>query len=243
MGRGGRLSAPPYTSLAINPKAEVHLRRIGREGHPLLIIDDVLLEPEALVGMAAEAEFAPPTGTYYPGLNAALPRSYLETLLPVLRPSFERAFAIGRDTPLVANGFFALATHRLEDFGPWQKIPHYDQLHPDHLAMVHYLCHGQGGGTAFFRHRATGYESVNPQRREAYLGTVQGELDREGHLLTGYTGPDTPNFEMTDSVEIRFNRLILYRSNVLHCALFDGAKLDADVRMGRLTANSFFRPR
>ncbi|EGF91517.1 histidyl-tRNA synthetase, class IIA [Asticcacaulis biprosthecium C19] len=239
MGRGGRLNAP----VQINPQAQVKLRRVGREGQPLLVIDDVVLEPETLVAMAADAPFAPPTGTYYPGLNAPLPRTYLETLLPVLRPSFERAFGIAHDTPLVANGFFALATHRLEDFGPWQKIPHYDQLRPDHLAMVHYLCPGQAGGTAFFRHRTTGFESVDLDRREVYLGTVQAELDRDGDLLTGYTGPQTPNFEITDSVEIRFNRLVLYRSNVLHCALFDGAKLEADVHTGRLTANSFFRPR
>ncbi|ESQ77720.1 DUF6445 family protein [Asticcacaulis sp. AC402] len=229
--------------LQVNPLAEVSLRRVGREGHPLLVIDDVLLEPDALVAIAAEAPFSPPTGTYYPGLNAPLPRSYLETLLPVLRPSFERAFAITSDTPLVANGFFALATHRLEDFGPWQKIPHYDQLRPDHLAMVHYLCRGQGGGTAFFRHRTTGFESVTQQRRETYLITVQDELDRVGDKLSGFTGPDTPNFDMTDSVEIRFNRLIVYRSNVLHCALFDGARLEANVHAGRLTANCFFRPR
>ncbi|MBW8879936.1 MAG: histone acetyltransferase, partial [Asticcacaulis sp.] len=69
------------------------------------------------------------------------------------------------------------------------------------------------------------------------------ELERDGAFLTGYTGPATVNFEMLDAVDIRFNRLILYRGNVLHCALFDGARLESDPRTGRLTANSFVRPR
>ena len=244
MGDGG-LSASPNASLTVevNPKAQVTLRRIGRDSSPVLVIDDVVLDPDALVEAAAASTFTPPQVTYYPGLNAPLPRTYLETLLPVLRPSMARAFGVATDLPLVVSGFFALATQRLEDFGPWQKIPHYDQLQADHLAMLHYLCRDQAGGTAFFRHQATGYESVTQDRRDGYLATVTAELERDGDRLTGYAGPQTLNFDMLDSVEIRFNRLVLYPSNILHCALFEGARLSNDPRTGRLTANSFFRPR
>jgi hypothetical protein len=48
---------------------------------------------------------------------------------------------------------------------------------------------------------------------------------------------------MIDHVDLRFNRLVIYRSNVLHCALFDGTALSDDPRNGRLTANSFFSPK
>lgn len=233
---------PKLHELRINPAARVNLRRIGREQNPLLVIDDVLVEEdaEALVEGAASAEWAPPETTYYPGLNAPLPPSYLQALAPVLRPTFARAFGLATDARLNAYGFFALATWGLERFGPLQRIPHYDQPTPNGLAMVHYLCKAQSGGTAFFRHSATGYESIDAVRREAYMLTVAGEIERDGQLLTGFAGPDTLNYEMIDRVDIGFNRVVLYQSHLLHCAVFDGARLSDDPRVGRLTANSFF---
>lgn len=237
------MTAAPVIDARLNPNARVSLRTIGAERNPLLIIDDVLENADELVDAAAHADWAPPNGTFYPGLNANLPVSYLRTLLPVLKPSFERGFGLRQDQPLVAYGFYALATWGLERFGPLQRIPHFDQPNPMSLAMVHYLCEDQPGGTAFFRHRLSSYESVNTGRRDSYMQAVAHEIDRDGAQLTGFAGPETPNYEMIDHVELRFNRLVIYRSNVLHCALFDGANLSDDPRTGRLTANSFFSPK
>lgn len=228
--------------LRVNPAARVNLRRIGGEHNPLIVIDDILIDEDAdaLAACAVSASWTPPEATYYPGLNAPLPSSYLRTLAPVLRSTFERGFGLPGDARLNVYGFFALATWGLERFGPLHRIPHYDQPNPRSLAMVHYLCRDQGGGTAFFRHDATGYESIDAVRREGYMVTVADEIERDGQLLTGFAGPDTPNYEMIDHVEMRFNRIVLYQSHVLHCALFDGAHLSDDPRTGRLTANSFY---
>ncbi len=228
--------------LRVNPAARVDLRRIGRELNPLIVIDDILVDDdaEALAAFAVSAGWAPPESTYYPGLNAPLPPSYLRTLAPVLRSTFERGFGMSAQARLNVYGFFALATWGLERFGPLQRIPHYDQPRTDSLAMVHYLCKDQGGGTGFFRHKASGYEAIDAVRREGYMVTVAGEIERDGQLLTGFAGPDTPNYEMIDHVEMRFNRTVLYQSHLLHCALFDGVRLSDDPRAGRLTANSFY---
>ncbi len=228
--------------LRLNPAARVNLRRIGREGNPVIVIDDVFVEgdAEALADYAASAAWAPPETTYYPGVNAALPSIYLQTLAPVLRPTFERGFGLPANARLNAYGFFALATWGLGRFGPLQRIPHYDQPNPRSLAMVHYLCKGQGGGTAFFRHQATGYESIDAARREAYMLTVADEIERDHQRLINFAGPTTPNYEMIDQVEISFNRIVLYQSHLLHCALFDGARLSDDPKAGRLTANTFY---
>ncbi len=229
-------------TIALNPAATVKLRRIGREGNPLLVIDDVLLDARALVETAAAAPFEAPFSEFYPGVNAPMPRDYLDSLMPVLRPSFERAFGIRRDTPVIASGFFALSTQPLEALRPLQKLPHYDQVEPGQLAMVHYLAKDMGGGTGFFRHTATGFESVTPERRETYLNRMAEELETVGDL-PHFTGPRTPNYELLDQADLQFNRLIIYPSNLLHCALFDGARLSDDPRTGRLTANSFFKTR
>lgn len=224
----------------LNPNAQVRLRRVGREGQPLLVIDDLFAEPDVLFELACAAAFGEPAAAYYPGLNAPLPRGYIEALMPVLRPSFERAFAIPSGAPMAAMGFFALSTRPLQDLSALQRIPHYDQIQTGALAMVHYLAHGQGGGTGLFRHTATGFESVNSDRRAHYMEAVAAELERDHHLLTGFAGPATPNFELLDVAEFRFNRAVIYPSNVLHCALFDGARLTDDPRSGRLTVNTFY---
>jgi len=227
---------------ALNPKARVSPRRLGREGAPVLLIDDLCLNPEQLVDAAAEAVWAEPHGTYYPGLNAPLPKGYIETVFSGLQNSLARAFGPPFSGPMTARGFFALATWALDRFGPWQRIPHYDQPDPNHLAMIHYLHPAQGGGTGFFRHTESGYEYVDLARRDAYLTQVTAWIEANSVALTGYTGPTTPGFEMIDSVEFQFNRAVIYPSCVLHCALFDGAALSDDPRRGRLTANSFFYP-
>ncbi len=228
------------TELKLNPKAQVERRFVGNERHPLIIIDDLMLNPEALVDAAAVADFAAPEGTWYPGGNAPFPGDYLPALMPVLRPTLERAFDIDRDAPLTLSGFFALATKSADELSILQKIPHYDQPNPACLAILHYLGHGQRGGTGFFRHRATGFEAITVERRETYMAAIADELEQAPP--TGFAGPDLANYDMIDAVDPDFNRLVIYRSHVLHCALFDGAVLSPDPRAGRLTANTFCVP-
>ncbi len=224
-----------------NPDAKVKMRRTGEEGHPLLVIDDFALDPDALVDIAAASPFHAPETTWYPGVNADTPDAYLDGLLNILMPSLRRGFGFG-DVRLRARSFFALSTKPLAELVPLQRIPHYDQTNPDCLAILHYLGRDQTGGTGFFRHKSSGFEAIDPGRRDAYRQMVDADLAAIGDRLDRFTGPDTPNYEMIDQVEPQFNRLVIYRSNVLHCALFDGARLSEDPRIGRLTANSFVEP-
>ena len=228
--------------IALNPKAQVRLNRVGRDAVPVLVIDDLCLNADDLVEAAAAADWAPPDGTFYPGVNAPLPPDYLPEIYAGLSRSFVRAFGDAFTGRMSAHGFFALATWPLEAFGAWQRIPHYDQPHPEHLAMVHYLGKEQGGGTGFFRHDATGCEWIDAGRREGYLSGVTDWIGRLGDQLMTHAGPETPGYTMTDQVDFAFNRAVIYPSYVLHCALFDGARLSEDPRAGRLTANSFFYP-
>jgi hypothetical protein len=226
-------------TIEINPRAQVDMRRIGREGHPLLIIDDFLVNPEDVVAFAADTPFGPPRVAAYPGVNAELPEGYLPSVFHALRGSFARGFDLATDVPVHVTGFLALATLPLAQLQPRQRIPHYDFVVAGNLAVLHYLGHAPGGGTGFFRHDATGFELIDAKRREIYGEHVERELAEAGDRLNHFTGPSTPNYTLLDQVEARFNRLIVYRSACLHCALFDGAQLSEDPRAGRLTANTF----
>ncbi|MDV6331597.1 DUF6445 family protein [Asticcacaulis sp. 201] len=225
--------------LRLNSDARMELRRVGREGHPLLIIDDVLAEPEALVAAALLADFTPPPHTRYPGLNAPLPAYYANGILAAVNPLLARAFGMPAHLPKTLFGFFALATQAPEELEPIQKVPHHDSPDPFRIAMVHYLCRDMAGGTAFFRHKATGFEGVDGRRRAAYVEQAAVELEASGADLTRHVNDETPNFEQIDFAPLKFNRLIIYRSHVLHSGLLEGANLSADPAVGRLTANSF----
>ena len=220
--------------LSLNPEARLSLRHVGRERHPLLVIDDVMKAPQALVDMACDTAFARPERTFYPGLNGPLPDDYSRELILALRPVLARAFGLP-DRPLSYFGFLAMATEPPSALQPVQKVPHFDSTDPFRLAFVHYLCKNHDG-TGFFRHKATGFEAIDPRRLEVYEEASRIELENDPGE---HVGPDTAGYEMIDSVDLAFNRLIVYRSHVLHSGLLRNRSLSPDPRSGRLTANSF----
>ena len=58
---------------------------------------------------------------------------------------------------------------------------------------------------------------------------------------TGYIAEDNALFERTALIDARFNRALLYRSNVLHSgAIAADAVLSPDPALGRLTVTAFF---
>ena len=69
----------------VSPTAKLALRRIGAEALPVLVVDDVLAEPDALIAAARAADFYLPEHTKYPGVNARLPEEYYIGLVNALR--------------------------------------------------------------------------------------------------------------------------------------------------------------
>lgn len=229
--------------IKLNPDLKVNFLRIGDEEQPLLIIDDLVSNPDELVEIASNSNWMQPESTYYPGINAQLPHSYSKVIIDGLRDQIARAFNIPKTQKLLVSGFWGLTTFPLEKFDPWQKIPHYDRAEIDHLAMVHYMNKEIKGGTGFFRHIPTGYESISPNRVQEYRDYVTHWIDEKGaSQLVDFAGEKTPDFELFYSVPFKYNRIAIYPSYVLHCALYSGIDIDENPRTGRLTANNFIIP-
>jgi hypothetical protein len=222
--------------LTLGPNISVRLRKVGAEQQPLLVVDDVLADPWAMVDAARAADFYRPPHTNYPGLNANLPEAYDRTVVTALRGPIEAAFGVKASAVLKFFGFFALATTPASAATPVQTIPHLDGPDPNRLAMVHYFCQDDFGGTGFFRHQATGFESVGASRTDVYAAALEAELVQERRTFAGH---DTPGYDLIDQAEPVFNRLILYRGHVLHAGLLGRGGGSADPTAGRLTANGF----
>ena len=226
--------------LSLNRNARIDIRPMGQERQPLIIIDNALSAPDDMVAVAATAPFIQPPHTLYPGLNAPVPSVYSQSLAKVLRPLLDQVFGIPAHVQLTASSFFALATQGPDDLQTAQKVPHHDSCDPFMIAMVHYLCQPPQGGTAFFRHKTTDFEYVSDERFKPYEDTLRAEL--AAGELPRHAGRDTPNYELIDSAEMVYNRLVIYRSISLHSALLDESHLSDDPRTGRLTLNTLMVP-
>lgn len=225
---------------ALNPTPIASLRRVGREEEPVMVLDRVMRRPEALVDYAAgEVSFAPagtPQGGY-PGIRAPAPLNYVEALVKAMDPLVRRAFGLGQVGLARAECNFSIVTTAPEDLTPTQRIPHVDTYDALQLAFLHYLCDARFGGTAFYRQRATGFEAITPERGADYLAA------RDRPLADGrpdYIRGDTEDYEQIAAFDARFDRLLIYRSRLLHSGRIpQDMPRSADPRAGRLTANIF----
>lgn len=215
----------------------VAVRRIGRERQPVAVIDDFAADPDGLRAFAAAMTFKP-AGRHYPGISAPLPRGYFAPHVALFSQILRDLFDMPEGAR-VLDASFSIVTVAPEKLALAQRIPHVDAFEPGRIAMVHYLGLDDPDGTAFFRHRATGYESLDAARSIDYRPRLDAEL-RAGAPGTGYIAGDSPLFEHLGTVSARYNRAILYRSAMLHSgAITPGRALLADPLRGRLTVTAF----
>lgn len=221
------------------PDPFIKARRLGHEGQPLVVIDDFHPEPERLVEDAAARPFAP-RGKFYPGIRAAVPAQHLQPLQAMLADVLKGVFGYGPGAALKECNY-SLVTTPPGELLPMQRLPHYDGTAVQTIALLHYLCGPEQGGTSFYRHRSTGFETVTEDRFETYRDTLEAEIAAAGGAPhADYTRGDGDQFERIDRIEAKFNRAILYRGITLHSGnIPEGFAFSADPRRGRLTVNTF----
>lgn len=222
--------------------ANARLDYLGKEREPILILDDAVEAPGRLVAIAAGATRFNDAGgqdNFYPGKLAPAPLAYASALARALDPLIRDGFGLRDVAPRRASCNFSLATLAPDRLALAQRIPHVDTVDPLQFAILHYLCDPRFGGTAFYRHRATGFETLTPDRLETYQSVLDEEVAHTPPSAA-YINGDTDQFVRTQLVEAAFNRVIVYRSRVLHSGhIALPEALSADPRRGRLTVNIF----
>ena len=216
---------------------KVGIEPVGREREPLVVIDDFAVDPDALRAFATGAELGP-AAHHYPGLRAPLPDYYLPTQLreiaAVLADAFGQAGQVG-----VIDASYSIVTTLPADLSVAQRLPHCDAHARNRIALIHYLS-PDSDGTAFFRHRSTGFETVDERRAAIYTDQLAAELRHGGPPPAAYIASDTALFERTMLAEAHYNRALLYRSCLLHSgAIAPDAALSPDAAVGRLTITGF----
>jgi hypothetical protein len=220
----------------LNPKARLRVERQGAEAQPVIVVDDLLAAPERWREAAERARYCR-IGPHYPGLRAPVPGEAASALREALAGPIAETFGLA---PPLLECFFSIVTTGPEALAPIQRLPHFDGLEPERIAILVYLSGPEQGGTAFYRQRSTGFESVDAARFPIFEAALKAGVAEHGLPPPAYIAGDTPLYESIARYEARPNRALVYRGHILHCAAIPpGAALTADPARGRLSVNAF----
>ncbi|MDT8999917.1 DUF6445 family protein [Paucibacter sp. APW11] len=228
---------------ALRMPPDVRSVRIG--DHQVVLIDDFLEDPQALLAEARASRFEPypkqSAHKGYPGVRAEAPADYTANLVQLVEPLIKLNFKVPEDLPLHKSiCAFSLTTMPPDTLGPLQRTPHFDASTPYHMAVLLYLCDGQHGGTGFYRHKATGIQQVTHANRDDYIDCYREELERRPPPARYFDRGDE-HFDFLGMLPAKFNRLVVYPGSLLHSACINPSiSLSSDPMRGRLTLNSFF---
>ncbi len=219
------------------------VRHIGHEGEPVVILDRATGWLDQLRDFAAtRSEFAPAAtmGSGYPGLLGPAPLAYIDAMVRRVLPLIATHFTGAAVRPARARGNFSLVTTDPALLSEDQRVPHVDTADRLQFATVHFLSPDNDDGTAFFRHRATGFETLDAARLPRYHAARESDPPPP----PGYCTDGDAAFEVIDAVSAKPDRLILYRANLLHSGRITRLPAQANgPRTGRLTGNLFLQCR
>ena len=222
----------------LNPQTKIGVVRHGDEAQPVVVADDLLAAPDRWREVAARLPYGR-IGPHYPGMRAAVPAAAAAALRDELADAIAQAFGLD-PVPPVLECYFSIVTTPPAQLAPIQRLPHFDGLEPERIAILIYLSGAEQGGTGFYRQRATGFETVDAARFPAFEAALKAGVAEHGLPPPGYIAGDTPLYERIAHYEARPNRALIYRGHTLHCAAIPaGAELPADPARGRLSINAF----
>lgn len=234
------MSRSPFS---IRMPPDVRSVRIG--DHQVVVIDNFLEDPQALVEAACGSTFEAAPGADqkkgYPGLRALAPAEYSYNVTELLDPLIKINFGVSEELDIRKSACtFSLTTVPPSELGPLQRTPHFDASTPHHMAALLYLCGEAHGGTGFYRHKSTGLQQITPETRERYGDIYYEEIQRRPPRPRYFDDSDE-QFTLLGMIPARFNRMVVYSGGLLHSACINpGESICSDPRKGRLTVNTFY---
>ncbi len=214
------------------------VERFGQEQEPVVIIDDFYSDLEAL-RRDAETKYYQKLGPFYPGIRSQASPAYLGERMHLLTDILKSVFGFQNGAKLTECAYSLVTTPRGE-LTPIQRLPHYDGTDAKRLAVLHYLSGAKTGGTSFYSHNATGFETITQDRFERYKSTLAEEAAEFGLPPQNYVDEGKPQFTLIGRIASKPNRCILYRGITLHSGYIPcDMPLDVNPTKGRLTINAF----
>ncbi|MBL0122126.1 MAG: hypothetical protein IPP88_05145 [Betaproteobacteria bacterium] len=225
-----------------NPRPSIQEVRLTAD-HSCLIVDDALVNPEALVQFACAHRDEFGTSQYaYPGIELPMPADFTDRLEAFFSRYIRRPLN-GRRT-LQRYCRLSMVTLTPDQLQPVQSICHRDnqRVEPGQCiaASVLYLFHDSSlGGTSFYMPRKSAEETERLVHDAKTLD--RASFARKYSIEPGYFCASNDYFELAGTVPAQWNRMIFYDGSIFHSGdIRAPEKLNDDPRAGRLTLNGFF---
>lgn len=225
--------------LEAHPDIKVAVGKIGAEKQPIILVENFLNNPKNFVRTYACANNYANSEDYYPGIRILSPNTYMQLMRDVLGQFICQTFELKPENISHSTSYLSIVSTPANELHPIQCLPHFDGTNPEDIAFLHYLCDDDYGGTSFYRHNETGYEFVDQARFQKYIETANRETSKKD-VEKKYMSGSNKLFTRVDSIEARFNRLIIYRGTSLHSGdIGEDYNFDTNPLTGRLTVTSF----
>ncbi|TRY33328.1 hypothetical protein FM019_04950 [Aliiglaciecola sp. M165] len=226
-----------------NEDPEITVTRVGELQTPVLVVDDFLQNVDELISMAGDVNSFSGQGTdYYPGVRKPLDKAYEQMIQEWVKYHLASHLTDNNAAVLkhvdINLAALSLTNQAPESLVPIQRIPHFDTTNPNQWALVHYLCGPEFGGTGFFKHKRSGFETITEKNQKAYFRNLADDASVKGVPDAKYLQGSNDLFEMLHYVEAKKNRMVIYPSNLLHSGLIKKWQAPTP-QQGRLTANAF----
>ena len=227
-------------NVVVNQSFKPVIKRVGKEGTPVIIIDDFVTDTAEILAHARQQSFTKDK-SYYPGVRATLPKEYIVSILKNVCKGIQKIYKLPTHLKIkVAPSYFSLISTPETDLELLQCIPHFDTPEPYYFAVLHYLSDGEHGGTGLFRHKITGFERIFEPKVAPYLTSTEDYINTHRKPDKKYPTSSTDIFELYEEIAYKPNRLVIYPGNLLHSTIVNVFNdIDDNPRTGRLTANIF----
>jgi len=197
--------------------AQLQCYNVGDGGWPVVVIDDFHDAPMDLLDNAGEfSKFKSYENDFYPGVKRAVDNDQYAKNFQRHADALANTFG---KLEVLQESTYAIANTAPADLLPIQRVPHYDTADTLQLALVHYLCASDHGGTGFYRHRSTNIERISPDSVRTYQQAIGREATTHGLPPAQYINGDTDLFKRIGMVDAKFNRAVIYPASLLHSGL------------------------
>lgn len=228
-------------SFIINRQAKPSFGQVGNQKIPVLIMDQLLEDLDSSLLSDIDKLTFDQFDTYYPGIRAELPEQYIATVAIAMMPLIRQMYSIPSNLNMeFYPSYYSLVTKQPDELSTLQSVPHIDGTQEHRYALIHYLNPSPHGGTAFYRHKPTGYERITEQQKDKFWDSFDDYHNNNGEPTANYIDSSTEHFDKIGEVPYEQNRLVLYPGNLLHSgSIIHDQDIDANPVTGRLTANIF----
>jgi len=193
---------------------------------------------ELLLQHAKTQKFAA-RSEYYPGVQAPGDMTYLSLRRQELPHIMQDIFNINQGID-VESCLYSMVTRPPETLLMGQRLPHHDGHDENLFALLHYIQADTAAGTAFYRHRRTGFETITAKRAQAYRSGLKQDTEEFGPPPAAYFYGNDDRYEMIGEVKARPDRAILYHGRSLHSGCIPkGTTQGVTFETARITLNSF----